>query len=621
MRSGSRGVEAPRAQRARRSARGSGGSFGLPSVQSRSLAPRDAVNVGDRVDVFLDGAPRAATVGKRVLHDSTTIYRLDFDDRPPVRYKAKQLQKLIRRVGDKQVSGRRLQLELNECLDMTTAADARRLAREEAANRPSPSRLRTPAPNEPARRKRVQLGSLSNDPNAPRPRHAPRTLLDASVATAARRQSSSVAIERLQSRISELEVDKRTLTLEVEALRKERDDQQFALDQPHLRHFLGPSVDRSTLYMSWGWRTSGGTPKLCEGFLHPDKNKEEETCAALRLFGSFIHDAVVRRDALKVEAPVYDVAGAFERAIDSPTASRHLLWSLVTGRTDAPKEFIEAGVDLDEAYMNRLILGSWVASEVMLKATNSWRSHALPSFLSSVLDNNSARRSMMNLFVLLGFARANHHEIRDERGRVELKGCPTFKFEPWEMAVLAYDNFGYTRAGPPGELGRYSHWVNMVWIRFAWRRLLEIGALDASTKRRTFEQAFPTKEKFVRGVVPCDGFDASTSESACRSEMGSKKTSSSAKAAQRAVPAAAAWPRPTSHLQQGPAPRYSFVQLLKRKRAPPSSGHASSPRVAPATQRRPASVSAKKASTTKKTSSKARPQVASAGSARRRIQW
>ena len=98
----------------------------------------------------------------------------------------------------------------------------------------------------------------------------------------------------------------------------------------------------------------------------------------------------------------------------------------------------------------------------------------------------------MNLFIVLGLARANQNEVRSERARVEIQGCPTFAFEPWTLNRLIFDNLGFTRQGPQADGGRYLHWVNMCWLCASHERLLQIGALDASTERRSFAETFPT---------------------------------------------------------------------------------------------------------------------------------
>ena len=97
---------------------------------------------------------------------------------------------------------------------------------------------------------------------------------------------------------------------------------------------------------------------------------------------------------------------------------------------------------------------------------------------------------------------------------------------------------------------------------------------------------------------------------------GSKKTSSSAKPTQshgRAAPAA--WANAASHLQHGPAPRYSSVQSAARRCASARRGHTSVPSRA-GRQPRPAAELSKPFSTTKTTRSKPFAHVSSAGRAR-----
>ena len=48
---------------------------------------------------------------------------------------------------------------------------------------------------------------------------------------------------------------------------------------------------------------------------------------------------------------------------------------------DTPQKFVEdEGLDLEEAFKSRYLLASWVAKEVLLKAVNLDRAHALPAF-------------------------------------------------------------------------------------------------------------------------------------------------------------------------------------------------------------------------------------------------
>ena len=168
------------------------------------------------------------------------------------------------------------------------------------------------------------------------------------------------------------------------------------------------------------WTEADGA-KIFEAALNAQLGDQNETCRAMRILGAHIHNVVVRKEALQCETPVHDIAGALERAVLSPDATGALLWGLATGWNDDPQKFIEdEGHNLDEAYQRRYLLATWVAKEVLLKAVNPNRAHALPAFLSGVLADNSARRSMMNLFVVLGLARSNKHEVRSERARVEI---------------------------------------------------------------------------------------------------------------------------------------------------------------------------------------------------------
>ncbi len=506
------GLRAARTRPVRRSTRSGGGSFGLPSIESRRLAPRNAVNAGDSVEVVFNDDVVTATVGKVTLSYGTTFYRVDFDDRHSTSYRADELARDIRKLNRKSVSGRRLQLELNDGLDMTATADARRRARDEASVQPSRSRLATPPPDVLGRRKRAQLASLSSDAAAPRVRRAARTPFDTSAAGAAHRSAHLEELERLRAENSQLKVDLDNMTSENEGLRKTVDEHTHRIRARGLEAFAEPHVDPQTVYFSAAWTEADGA-KIFEAALNAQLGDQNETCRAMRILGAHIHNVVVRKEALQCETPVHDIAGALERAVLSPDATGALLWGLATGWNDDPQKFIEdEGHNLDEAYQRRYLLATWVAKEVLLKAVNPNRAHALPAFLSGVLADNSARRSMMNLFVVLGLARSNKHEVRSERARVEIQGCPTFSFEPHTLNVLIFDNLGFTRNGPQddGE-GRYSHWVNMAWLCFGYRRLLEIGALDASTERTDFAAAFATKKAFVDGVVPRDGYDPSTS--------------------------------------------------------------------------------------------------------------